>query len=108
LLFTVHLSRWGTCIFIRADLPSITLDVSQFYVEEVIEICDVQINVSDALFMVICIYGSSAGNFSHFLKLLDATLKHKQEMEFQLCGDLNVNYLIDSNCKLELSLLLQT
>jgi len=96
LLFTVQLSRWGTCIFIRADLPCITLDVYQFYVE-FIELCHVRINVSDAHFIVICIYGSSAGNFSHFLKLLDATLKHKQKMEFLLCGDLNVNYLINSN-----------
>jgi len=74
-------------MFIRADLPCITLDVSQFYVEEVIELCDVQINVSDAHFIVICIYGSCAGNFNQFLKLLDATLKHKKKMEFLLCGD---------------------
>lgn len=107
MFFTVQLTRWGTCIFIRADLPCITLDVSQFYVE-VVELCDVQINVSDAHLIVICIYGSSAGNFSHFLKLLYATLKHKQKMEFLLRGDLNVNYLIDSNCKLKLSLFLQT
>lgn len=104
----VRLSRWGTCIFIRADLPCITVDVSKFYVEEVIELCDVQINVSDAHFIVICIYGSSAGNFNNFLKLLNVTLKHKQKMVFLLCDDLNVNYLIDSNCTLELSLLLQT
>jgi hypothetical protein len=42
-------------MFIRADLPCIALDVSQFYVEEVIELCDVQVNVSDAHFIEICI-----------------------------------------------------
>jgi len=43
------------------------------------------------------IYRSPAGNFNLFLNLLDATLKHlyKPKMEFLLCGDLNVNYLID-------------
>ena len=29
-------------------------------------------------------------------------------MEFLLCGDLNVDYLIDHNCELQLSVLLQT
>lgn len=56
------------------------------------------------------IYRSPAGNFNQFLNLLDATLKHlyKPKMEFLLRGDLNVNYLIDRNCELQLSALLQT
>jgi hypothetical protein len=108
LIFTVQLSRWDTCIFIRADLPCITLDVSQFYVEKVIELCEIQVNVSDAHFIVICIYGSSTRNLNQFLNLVDAALKHKPKMEFLLCGDLYVNSLIHSNCKLELSMLLQT
>jgi len=36
----------STCIFI--DLPCIILDVSQFCVEKIIEICPAQINVRDA------------------------------------------------------------
>jgi hypothetical protein len=36
----------STCIFI--DLPCIVLDVSQFCVEKIIELCAVQINVCDA------------------------------------------------------------
>ena len=41
---------------------------------------------------------------------MDATLKYlyKPKIEFLLCGHLNVNYLIDRNCKLQLSVLLQT
>ena len=69
--------------------------------EKVIEFCAVQINVSDAHFIVIRIYRSPAGNFNQFINFLDAALKHlyKPIMEFLLCGDLNVNYLNDSNCK---------
>jgi len=61
----------------------------------------IQINVSDAHFIVICIYIQPAENFNKFLNFLDAALKHlyKPKMEFLLCGDLNVNYLTDSNCR---------
>ena len=38
---------------------------------------------------------------------MDATLEHLYKPKM-LCGDLNVNYLIDSNWKLQLSVLLQT
>lgn len=33
---------------------------------------------------------------------------YKPNMESLLCGGLNVNYLIDQNCQLQLSALLQT
>jgi hypothetical protein len=86
------------------------LDVSQFCVEEVIELCAAHSNVSDAHYIVICIYRSPAGNFNEFFNLLDAILEHlyKPRTEFLLSGDLNVSNLIDSNWKLQLPVLLQT
>ena len=84
--------------------------MSPSFVVKEIEICAIQISVSYAHFIVMCIYRSPAGNFNQFLNFLDAALKHlyKPKMEFLLCGDLNVNYLTDRNCKFELPLLLQT
>jgi endonuclease/exonuclease/phosphatase family metal-dependent hydrolase len=44
------------------------------------------------------------------LSQLDLTLTylHKSRIEFVICGDFNVNFLTDSNLKLQLSLLLQS
>lgn len=87
---------------LQLTCPALLL-MSPSFVEKVIELCAVQINVSDAHFIVICIYRTPAGNFNQFLNVLDAALKHlyKPKMEFLLCVDLNVNYeyLTDSNCK---------
>jgi hypothetical protein len=79
-------------------------------VEKVTELCAIQIIVNDVHFIILCIYASPTGNFNHFLNLLGATLTHlyKPKMEFLLCGNLNVNYLSDSNCTHQISILLQS
>jgi hypothetical protein len=94
--FSQTINQGGsTCIFM--DLPCIILDVSYFRVEKIIELWAVQNNVRDAHFIKIHTYRSPAGNFNLFLNLMDTTLKHlcMPKMEFILCGDLNVYYLID-------------
>jgi len=58
--------------------------------------------------IVLCIYRAPTGDFNHFLKKLDDTLKYlyKPKAEFILCGDINTDYLHDSNRKKYLSSLL--
>jgi hypothetical protein len=74
-----------------------------------IEICAVQIEVRLFHVIVICVYRAPSGNFSPFLRLLDSTLKflYKPRTEFLICGDINVDYLIDNDHK-KLFLLLNT
>jgi hypothetical protein len=67
-------------------------------------------NRNEASVIVICVYGSTLGNFNHALYLLDKALLFlfKQSVELLICGDINVDYLSSSNRKQQLSLLLGT
>jgi hypothetical protein len=64
------------CVFVRADLPYIALDVFQFCVEKVIQLCVLQINIREIHFIAQSLYRSSVGNSNQFLNLLGATLRH--------------------------------
>jgi exonuclease III len=47
------------------------------------------------------IYRALSGNFLHFLNGLDAILNalYNTNSKFIICGDINVNYLVDNNRK---------
>jgi len=51
-----------------------------------------------------------SGNFDEFAVHLDLILKYvyKPKVEFIICGDFNVNFLIDSGSAQQLTLLLQS
>ena len=51
--------------------------------------------------MIICIYRSPTGDFTHFLTQLEIILidLHNISNEFILCGDFNIDYSIDSSRK---------
>jgi len=100
----------GVCIFIRNDVSYIPLDISEHCDEKIIELYAVQVNTKFSHFITICIYRSSSGNFYQFLTLLDFTWKHLYSpwTEFLICGDININYLMDSYRKKQLSSLLST
>jgi hypothetical protein len=46
------------CVFVRADLPYIALDVFQFCVEKVIQLCLLKINIREVHIIVLCLYRS--------------------------------------------------
>ena len=52
----------------------------------------------------------SCGNFGEFVEQLDLILKYlyKPKFEFVICGDFNVNFLIDSSSARQLIFLLQS
>ena len=60
--------------------------------------------------IIICVYRAPSGDFHQFLRLLDLILLslYKPKTEFVICGDINVDYLSDSDRKLQLSQLLGT
>jgi hypothetical protein len=60
--------------------------------------------------LLLCIYRSPSGNVREFLEQLDLILKYlyKPKFEFIICGDFNVNLLIDSSPVQQLILLMQS
>jgi exonuclease III len=103
-----HLQRGGMCIFARKDLKVKKTVTLQNCKEKDLEICAAELNTEASKFIIISLYRAPTGDFSRFLKNLDETLKYlyKPNVEFLLCGDINTNYLIESNRKSQLSSLL--
>jgi hypothetical protein len=59
--------------------------------------------------MLLCIYISPSGGFGGFVAQLDLILKYlyKPKVEFIICGDFNINFLIYSSSVQQLALILQ-
>jgi hypothetical protein len=75
-----------------------------------LEICAVELEAEASKLMTLSLYRAPTGEFNQFIKNLDDTLKYlyKPKAEFLICGDINTNYLIESNVKNQLSSLLTT
>jgi hypothetical protein len=73
-------------------------DVSHYCEEKNIEIFAVQLEVRACHFFIICIYRGTSGNFSQFVRLLDLTL-YQPKTDFLICGNINVDYLLDTDWK---------
>jgi exonuclease III len=100
----------GSCIYVRNDVVFNIINVTQHGVEKISEPCAVKIDCGEHDTIVICLYRSPSGHFYQFLQILDSMLMYlcKPRTELMLCGDINVNFLVDSNYKMELTTLLQS
>jgi hypothetical protein len=86
------------CIFVHEKLKFSHVNLNEFYKEEV---CEVKLPFPSGNICTLAIYIAPFGNFLHFLHGLDAILKflYNTNSKFIICGDTNVNYLVDNNRK---------
>ncbi|PNF23822.1 hypothetical protein B7P43_G15913 [Cryptotermes secundus] len=105
-----NLQRGGVCIFIKKDKCFNKIDISCHCTEKDLEICAVQLGTKSSNLIILGLYRSPSGDFNQFLKGLDAALKYlyNPKSEFLICGDINIDYLSDSNRKKQLNSLLKT
>jgi hypothetical protein len=91
--------KGGICIFVQKNLSFNCVDLSKFCEEKTIELCAIQLESKDKCFLIICVNTAPSGDFNLFLQLFDEALKslYKPKAEFLICGDLNIEYLLDSN-----------
>jgi hypothetical protein len=74
------------------------------------EVCAIKIYLNTKKVYIITIYRAPSGNFDTFITKLDAILKKLfiVTADFIICGDININYLVDSDRKSQLVALLKT
>jgi exonuclease III len=98
----VHLKHGGVSIFVHETLSFTTIDLSEFCIDQDIEICAIKLHFSFGNFCIMSVYRAPSGNFIHFLSSLDSILNqlYNNSSNFIICGDFNINYLDNSNGKL--------
>jgi hypothetical protein len=74
-------------------------DLYKYSKEKDIEIIGVKLQVNSIIVYIITIYRSPSGNFNYFLQILDKILQYinSHNVHITICGDINVNYLIENN-----------
>jgi hypothetical protein len=83
-------------------------DRSEYCKEKDIEICAVKLIINSLNMFIIAIYRAPLGNFNYFLQQLDNILQTlpTPASHIIICGDLNINYLVENEQKKQLDNLL--
>jgi exonuclease III len=98
----------GVCIYIQDSITFCNINLNEHLIEKDFEICPVKINNSAHTIIIMTIYRSPNGDFSSFLNSLESTLNriHDSTTNIIMCGDFNINYLLEINNKQLLNSLL--
>jgi hypothetical protein len=99
------LKNGGSCIYIHEDIKFTAINVQKYGKEQDFEIAALQIRLHGVNVIIII-----TENFDYFLKTLDHILQfhHKNNIEFVICGDINVDYLENNRKKAQLNNMLKT
>jgi len=98
----------GVCIFVQESMNYVRLDLEKYCQDMDFEVCAIKIHLDSKSVCIIAIYRAPSGNFDLFLSKLDAVLMnlYTATLEYILCGDINMDYLSDSDSKSRLDALL--
>jgi hypothetical protein len=100
----------GDCIFVHNSLKFTSIDVGDYCTDQDIEVCAIHPKSAHDKLCILAIYRPPWGNFNTFLMNLD-TIFHtffNLNFNFVICGDVNVNYHIESYKKTKLYEILQS
>ena len=91
----------GVAIFVHNSLGFSNIDIVQQCKEQDIEICALKLTFGTMNICVVTLYRAPSGNNNSFLLKLDTILQslYTPMLHFIICGDININYLNDSENK---------
>jgi hypothetical protein len=84
------LCKGGACIFVRNS--------ESFCIDQIIEICATELQFVGQNICIVAVYRAPFGHFSQFFNSLGRALStiYHRGIEFIVCGDININDLMDS------------
>jgi len=93
--------KGGVCIFVQENIRYVNLDLQKYCNDTDFEACATKIYRNNRQANIITIYRSPSGNFDLFMTKPDVILRHlyTATTEFIICGDINIDYLADSDRK---------
>ena len=76
-----------------------SFNIDEYNVDKDTEACAIQLDSTFNKLCILDIYRFPRGDFTNFLERLDLILQklYKNKYNIIICGDVNVNYLIDNN-----------
>jgi hypothetical protein len=95
-------------MYIQKNIPFTCLEIGSYCKDQNIEICGIQLNYEYDKLCILAVYRSPLGNFDNFLTNLDLVLQFffNLKLTFIICGDININFLVDSYKKKQLDSIL--
>ena len=95
------LKKDGMCIFFHSSLSFVGNDLEKFSNDQVVVACAIRLLCNSYSIYILSIYRAPTGNFTCFIKILDAILRslYNLNMQFIICGDINVNYLLHNSMR---------
>jgi hypothetical protein len=104
----VSYEKGGVIIYVHNSLQYTNIDLSKYCKEKNIEICSLKLIINSLNIFIITIYRAPSGNFNYFLQQLDNILQSfsTPTSHIIICGDLNINYLVENPLKRQLDNLL--
>ena len=100
--------KGGVAIFSHNSLCFLNIDIFQHCEEQDIEIRALKLAFGNLIICVLTLYRDPSGNFNRFLPKLDTTIQllYTPALHIIICGDININYLKESEKKNQLDNLL--
>jgi hypothetical protein len=90
--------KGGVSIFVYRSLKYNTINTGKYNTGKDIEACAIQLDRTFNKLCILAIYRSPGGEFTNFLKPLELILPklYNNKYNIVICGDVNVNYLINN------------
>ena len=102
--------KGSVCVFVHNGIKFVSLDINNYCIDQDFEARAIHLSSMYDNLCILTIYRAPLGNFNAFLSKLDQIL-HKffnLNFNFMICGDFNVNYLLESYKKNQLDKTLQS
>ena len=94
----------GACILINKALSYSTIELNQYCHDKTLEMCTIKLHLKSFKLIVLCVYRAPTGDINLFFKQLEMILSKiiQSHGTLVVCGDLNINFLKNSNAASEL------
>jgi hypothetical protein len=92
----------NSSLYIYINFSNINLQ--KYCKQQDLETAVIQIKINKDKIIIFCIYRAPPGNFDCFLNKIDFIHNslYRHNLEFVLCGDININYMETSSKKTQL------
>jgi hypothetical protein len=102
---TLYKNR-GVSIYVQKKFKYIKIDFNEYCKDKDFEACAIKRNVDSKIFCIITIYIAPTGDIGVFITKLDIILRklYNPSQNHIICGHINLNYLVDSEKKISLTL----